>query len=129
MPNPNPSPKPKPNPNPNPKLELRLGRTPRPTPAYCPWHEPHTCRVAAPRHNPKAPEEYLPSPLTLAPLTLALALTANPGPAHAAPALRQVLIDAACVVRAARPTVVVPRPPGGGETGRCHLPEPLTLAP
>eukprot|EP00964_Phaeocystis_antarctica_P025794 scaffold14515_cov75-Phaeocystis_antarctica.AAC.2 len=94
-----------------------------------PVAKPHACRVAAPRHTPKAREEYLPSPLTLAASAYPAALAPTPGPAHASPALRQVFINAPRVARAATPTVVVPRQPGGGETRRCALPEPLTLAP
>eukprot|EP00964_Phaeocystis_antarctica_P162037 scaffold135507_cov316-Phaeocystis_antarctica.AAC.4 len=37
-------------------------------------------------------------------------------------------MNASRVARAAWPTMVVPRQPGGGKTGRCHPPEPLTLA-
>ena len=83
--------------------------------------------MAAPRHNPKAREEYLPETLTLA---------ANPSPSpnrEPWPGPRLTSAAAGPYRRpmrgaAATPTVVVPRPPGGGETGRCALPEPLALA-
>ena len=42
----------------------------------------NTHAVAAPQHNPKAPEEHLPSTLTLAPLTLAPSPNRYPWPRH-----------------------------------------------